>query len=100
MEKVVFRIENNGQICAVFPYLLADKHNVTVWDSIGGHSACSYGYATVNTRPARESEYKHAKKVLENHYGYELQVLQRMPSYASFVKHAKTENGVFMEDVL
>jgi len=88
--KVCFRLENNGQVAAVFPYLLADHNrNIAIWDSVSGHGAASYGYATVNTRPARPSEYAMAKKALEENYGYDLQVLKRMPSYSAFIKNAE-----------
>jgi len=88
--KVCFRLENNGQVAAVFPYLLADNNrNITVWDSVSGHGACAYSYATMHSVPARPSEYADAKKTLEQAYGYKLQVLKRMPSYRSFIDNAK-----------
>ena len=88
--KVCFRLENNGQISAVFPYLICDHNkNITIWDSVSGHGAASYGYATMNTVPARPSEYAQAKRILEQNYGYKLQVLKRMPSYGAYLRNAE-----------
>lgn len=88
--KVCFRLENNGQVSAVFPYLLADsQRNITIWDSVSGHGACAYAYATMHSVPARPSEYESSKKILEQHYGYELQVLKRMPSYSAWWRNAE-----------
>ena len=87
--KVCFRLENNGYVSAVFPYLLFDHNrNITIWDSVSGHGGASYSYATMNTVPARPSEYAYAKKILEEQYGYELQVLKRMPSYSAYIRNA------------
>lgn len=88
--KVCFRLENNGYVSAVFPYLLFDHNrNITIWDSVSGHGGASYSYATMNTVPARPSEYAHAKKILEQNYGYELEVLKKMPSYSAYLRNAE-----------
>ena len=92
MDKVVFRKENNGYICAIFPYILADMHNnITVWDDVSGHGACSFNYATLHSKPASPDEYARSKSILEKHYGYKLEVLKRMPSYKSFLNYSKED---------
>jgi hypothetical protein len=100
MDKVIFRKENNGSICAIFPYILADRHNITIWDDVSGHGACSFSYATMHSKPASPDEYARSKSILENVYGYKLEVIKRMPSYKSFLRYAKTACGIFLKDLV
>ena len=100
MDKVVFRKENDGSIYAIFPYMLADRHNITVWDDVSGHGACSFSYTIMHSKPASPDEYAKSKRILENTYGYKLEILKRMPSYKSFLRYAKTACGIFFKDLV
>lgn len=79
MEKthVLFRIEKDNSILAVFPYMIADcKMNAGCYAHIGQHSACDYNYVISSTKPATESQYNDLKMELEN-IGYDLIITKR-----------------------
>lgn len=83
-ESVVFRVEDDNSVLAVFPntYGNADRNRDTMVcaDSKGRHSVCTYDYVEEYTKAADSTEYKALYDKLTDSVGYNLQVLNTMPS--------------------
>ena len=55
---VVFRVESNGDVLAVFPSIPADYHgSMLCYAHIGQHGGCSNNYYYRNTKPATPEQY-------------------------------------------
>lgn len=83
--KVIFRkwnksVDKNQGIIAIFPEEIGTMSSITCnsWEWVGEHGACDPTGVIKNSKPATESEYKEVKNFLENHYGYNLEVIQRL----------------------
>jgi hypothetical protein len=81
--KVCFRKYSNGDVCAVFPNDFHNQHAVLVFDRDSGHGSAGFGYIYDLTKPASPSEYEMTKRCLVENYGYDLQILSRMPPVQS-----------------
>jgi hypothetical protein len=74
---VIFRIEKDKTILAVFPYDIADpKGNVTGYSHIGQHQAVCWDFVLFRTKPAKENEYQELFKELES-ISYNLRIVKR-----------------------
>ena len=83
--EVIFRREADGQILAVFPYLIGDnKGNVTVYSHVGQHHSADYNYCLNNCKPTKVNQYSDLFEELES-IGYNLQVIKRR-SYNKYLK--------------
>ena len=87
--KVIFRkwnkaIDKNQGIIAIFPEEIGTMscYTCSSWEWIGEHGACDPVEVIKKSKPATEGEYQELKSYLESHYGYSLEVNQRM-SYNS-----------------
>lgn len=55
---VVFRVESNGDMLAVFPSIPADYHgSMLCYSRVGQHGACSNSHYYRNTKPATPEQY-------------------------------------------
>lgn len=83
-ESVVFRVEDDNNVLAVFPntYGNADRSRDTMVcaDSKGRHSVCTYDYVSEYTKAADSTEYKALYDKLTDSIGYSLTVLNTMPT--------------------
>ena len=68
---VVFRIDNTGEVTAVFSDLTCYAH-------VGQHATCTRQWLR-NTKPATEAQYADLKRELESApYSYSLRVCKRL----------------------
>lgn len=75
---VVFRIDREGDLFALFPELDEGNGRCACYVSVGGHTAAPYGASVNASRPARPEEYAAMKTELERApYNYKLTVRQR-----------------------
>lgn len=76
MEKleVQFRVLN-GEVIAVFPYVIESIDSVSSYMHVGQHSHCAWDINTF-TKPATPNQYEPLKKELES-IGYDLKVIKR-----------------------
>ena len=75
---VIFRKEKDKTIIALFPYIIHDMAgNVMCYAHLGQHGGASYNWAITETKPAKEDDYADLKRELENHYGYNLNIVKR-----------------------
>jgi len=96
--KVIFRkwnkaIDKNQGIIAIFPEELGTMSCYTCdsWEWVGEHGACEPEGVIRNSKPATESEYLEVKNYLENHYGYKLEVIQRLRYNAIEIRQQKIQ---------
>lgn len=79
---VVFRVDREGEVFALFPTLLADPSgNVTSYQHIGQHSAADYGLCIAKSKPATPEQYADLLTELTA-IGYCLRVVRRQPCAA------------------
>jgi hypothetical protein len=78
---VNFRVEENGDVLAVFPYDCGDNDAGTcaVYSRIGQHSAAAWNYVYW-LASATPEQYAPLKKELTHAIGYKLKVLKRLPN--------------------
>ena len=76
---VLFRVDDDGDVTAVFPTLPANPGFWVCYAHVGQHGECSREWYRT-TRPAREPEYAPLKRELEQ-IGYRLKVMKRSPSW-------------------
>lgn len=99
--KVIFRkwnkdIDPKQGIIAIFPEEIATGYmsicNCDSWERVGEYgdinvwSPCVPEVVIKGSKPATESEYLEDKNFLENHYGFNLKVLKRVPRTAIKVR--------------
>ena len=97
--KVIFRkwnkaIDKNQGIVAIFPEEIVTMSicDCDSWEKVGEYgdnnvwSPCNPEVVINKTKLATESEYLEDKNYLENHYGYNLKVLKRVPRTAENVR--------------
>ena len=74
--EVIFRVEKDGSILAVFPYISYSGYNyVTCYQHIGQHGEMDWDYM-LKTKPAAPEQYADLKAELES-IGYNLKVIKR-----------------------
>lgn len=75
--KVVFRVDDDGDVFALFPDEMADNqgHCVT-YAHVGQHSAADYVLCLQRSRPATVEEYRKLAEELRQ-IGYQLQIRSR-----------------------
>lgn len=85
--KVIFRkwkksMDKNQGIIAIFPEDIGtmSRYTCNSWGRVGEHGSCDPQLVIKNSKPATESEYQEDKNFLETHYGYKLEVIQRLRS--------------------
>lgn len=83
-ESVCFRVEDDGNILAVFPntYGNADRSRDTMVcaDSKGKHSVCTYDYVSEYTKAADSTQYESLLGKLTDSIGYNLTIMNTMPT--------------------
>ena len=97
--KVIFRkwnkaIDKNQGIIAIFPEEIVTMSicNCDSWERVSEYgetdfwSPCVPEVVIKGSKPATESEYLVDKNYLENHYGFNLKVLKRVPRTATKVR--------------
>jgi len=96
--KVIFRkwnkaIDKNQGIIAIFPEEIGtmSPYTCSSWEWVGEHGACDPLQVIKNSKPATESEYNEVKNFLENHYGYKLEVNQRLRYNAIEIRQQKIQ---------
>lgn len=94
--KVIFRkwnksVSKNQEIIAIFPEEVGTMscYTCSSWERVGEHGACDPQEVIKNSKPATESEYNEVKNFLENHYGYKLEVIQRLRYNAIEIRQQK-----------
>lgn len=90
-DKVIFRKEKDGNIIAIFPYIIWTGSLVTCFD--GSHGACDYWHIIKKTKPCQESEYKHLNRILHNFYGYDTKVIKRYSHKAFLTAYNKSKQA-------
>jgi hypothetical protein len=74
---VIFRKEKDGEILALFPYVVDTlAGDVMSYAHLGQHGAASYNYCIRKSKPAKPEEYKDLFAELES-LGYNLRVIKR-----------------------
>jgi hypothetical protein len=74
---VVFRVDREGEVFALFPTLAADPSgNVTSYQHIGQHCAADYGLCIAKSKPATPAQYAALAEELTVR-GYSLRVVRR-----------------------
>ena len=74
---VIFRVEKDGTILAVFPYNSYRKgYSVTYYSHVGHHGEAMHEYLIGCTKPATPEQYAELKAELEG-LGYNLKVIKR-----------------------
>ena len=102
--KVIFRkwnkaIDKNQGIIAIFPEEIATMSisDCDSWERVGEYgeinvwSPCVPEVVIKSSKPATESEYNDVKNFLENHYGYKLEVIQRLRYNAIEIRQQKIQ---------
>ena len=97
--KVIFRkwnksVDKRQGIIAIFPEEIATMSisDCDSWERVGEYgdinvwSPCVPEVVIKGSKPATESEYLEDKNYLENHYGFNLKVLKRVPRTATKVR--------------
>lgn len=99
--KVIFRkwnkaIDKNQGIIAIFPDEVGtmSRHTCSSWEWVGEHGACDPVAVIKNSKPATEGEYQEVKNYLESHYGYNLDVIQRLRYKAIEIRQQKIQEIV------
>lgn len=87
--KVIYRIDKQGELIAVFPYIIHCGQLMTCFTN-EGHSACDYDYILNNTRLATYNEYKYRDRLLHNFYGYNTQPIKRV-NKSMFIQAVKQQ---------
>jgi len=88
-ESVIFRVEDDGNILSVFPntYGNADRSRDTmVCADSKGHSVCTYDYVEQYTKAADSAEYEALYNKLTDSVGYNLTVLDKLPTRTELAK--------------
>ena len=74
---VIFRKEKEGEIIALFPYLLWNfAGDITCYAHLGQHGAADYNHCIRKSKSAKPEEYKDLFAELES-LGYNLWVIKR-----------------------
>ena len=94
--KVIFRkwnksVDKKQGIIAIFPEDIGTMSSYTCssWEWVGEHGACDPVLVIKGSKPATEIEYQEVKDYLENHYGYKLEVIQRLRYNAIEIRQQK-----------
>jgi len=77
---VIFRVDREGEVFALFPTLPAYGYYVTCYQHIGQHCAADYGLCINDSRPAQPAEYADLLEELTQ-IGYVLRVVRRRPQF-------------------
>ena len=110
--KVIFRkwkkaIDSQQRILAIFPeeigfLSICDCESWELVDEFGESdvwSPCNLGVVIKSTELATELEYQEEKNFLENHYGYNLTVLKRIPRTAEKVRKSQLIEDKYTDSV-
>jgi len=78
--KVIFRFwKASDNVIAIFPELCGtnEVHTCQSYEHLGQHGSCNPYMIVDNSRLAKPEEYADLKAELENHCGYNLEVIKR-----------------------
>jgi len=83
---VIFRVDREGIVFALFPELPADNHGVycTCFQHVGQHGSADYHLCVAESRPATPAEYADLEAELRQR-GYELTIRHR----ATYAMHQR-----------
>lgn len=85
---VIFReCKENGEIIAVFPYVIDSGYLVVSYSHIGQHSSCDYDWFISNCKPVMSDKYVHLLMELEE-LGYNLNILLKR-NYGKYLQKLK-----------
>jgi hypothetical protein len=94
--KVIFRkwnksVDKNQGIIAIFPEELGtmSPYTCSSWEWVGEHGACDPVMVIKSSKLATENEYQEVRNYLEDHYGYKLEVIQRLRYNAIEIRQQK-----------
>lgn len=73
---VIFRIDNDNEVFALFPHVAETPDCVMSYASVGQHSAADYNHCMKKTKAASEQQYKDLYNELTQ-IGYNLKVVKR-----------------------
>jgi len=79
-EIVIFRVDHEGTVYALFPHIEGSPGCCTAYQHIGQHCSATYQLCIRMSRPARPSEYKELATELRR-IGYKLIIRKRRPSW-------------------
>ena len=79
MDKVLFRMDKEGDVFALFPEIPGASGLCTSYQHVGQHGSADYNWCIDQSRPATESEYLDLYNDLKE-IGYDLKVYSRRPS--------------------
>jgi hypothetical protein len=74
---VIFRKRRNGDILALFPYMVSERGYCQSYMHFGQAGAADYNICIALTKPATPEEYAELKAELEQVCGYQLTVAKR-----------------------
>jgi len=75
--KVIFRKHKDGEIVALFPDDVWDRHLIASYGHSWQHGGADYKYVVSITKLATPEEYNSLKTELENLFGYNLKVVKK-----------------------
>ena len=92
---VVFRMDREGVVFALFPDLPADNHGFycTCYQHVGQHCAADYYGCIANSRPTTPTDYADLLAELTQR-GYEMTIRQRAYESAMHDRRRQLVNGV------
>jgi len=73
---VIFRKFKDGDVIALFPYMISSGSDISSYMHIGQHGSAGR-FLTLSTKPASQNEYNDLKSELEN-LGYNLEIKKRI----------------------
>lgn len=89
-DKVIFRKDKNGEVFAIFPYIIHVGSLVTVFD--GSHCGGDYLAMIKTSKPAKPDEYKYLDKILFNFYGYNTKPIKKYHRQKSLKSYYQSQN--------
>lgn len=88
--EVIFRKDESG-VFAIFPYEIYNKHLITTYQHVGGHSSGDYDYCIKSSKPATEEEYIDLFDELES-IGYDLKIIKKINRDRYLEEYYKSKN--------
>ncbi len=74
---VIFRKDPDGDIFALFPYMVDDRGYCGSYEHIGQHGSADYQLCIRRSKPASPEEYAELKAELESQLEYKIRVVLR-----------------------
>ena len=81
MISVCFRLERDGQVLAVFPYIENTGTMLLSYSHVGQYTVAAWEYLRYSTTPARPEEYAGLLAELKGRGYDDLKILSRLPNW-------------------